>query len=58
MSGKKHKKHGRQTTDNRLIPAAIFISLWVLAFSLAVFFLFFTGKDSGEEGKSTELALQ
>ena len=58
MSGKKHKKHGRQTMDSRLIPAAIFISLWVLAFSIAVFFLFFTGKDSGEEGKSTEPALQ
>lgn len=48
MTVKKHKKQG---ADSRLKIGIILIALWVLVFSLAVFFLFFSGKNS-EEGEA------
>lgn len=57
MNGKKHKrykKHKRQGADSRLILGILLITLWVLAFSLAIYFLFFSGKDSGRDEEDTK----
>ena len=50
MTVKKYKKQG---ADSRLKIGIILIALWVLVFSLAVFFLFFSGKSSEEDEADT-----
>ena len=47
------KKHHKKTADNRRLIGGILIGLWILAFSIAVFFLFFSGKGSGEDETDT-----
>ncbi|MCI8744641.1 MAG: hypothetical protein HFI25_03050, partial [Lachnospiraceae bacterium] len=46
MSEKRHKRHRKQGINNRLVLGIGLLTLWILAFSIAVFFLFFSGKDS------------
>lgn len=58
MSGKNHKRRRSRGADKRLILAIILITLWILVFSLAVFFLFFTGKDSSDEAENMEPIIQ
>ena len=47
------KKHHKKTADNRRLIGGILIGLWILAFSIAIFFLFFSGKGSGEDETDT-----
>ena len=47
------KKHHKKTADNRRLIGGILIGLGILAFSIAVFFLFFSGKGSGEDETDT-----
>ncbi|MCI9382881.1 MAG: glycoside hydrolase family 25 [Lachnospiraceae bacterium] len=46
MSEKRHKRRRKQGINNRLVLGIGLLTLWILAFSIAVFFLFFSGKDS------------
>lgn len=55
MSRKKHKKN---RIDNRQLIGGILIGLWILAFCIAVFFLFFSGKKEEKDGTDTEAVSQ
>ncbi len=55
MSRKKHKKN---RIDNRRIIGGILIGVWILAFSIAVFYLLSSGKSGGEDAADTESASQ
>ena len=55
MSRKKHKKN---RIDNRWLIGGILIGLWILAFLIAVFFLFFSEKSNGEDETETEAVTQ
>ena len=46
MSEKRYKRRRKQGINNRLVLGIGLLTLWILAFSIAVFFLFFSGKDS------------
>ena len=55
MSRKKHKKN---RIDNRRIIGGVLIGVWILAFSIAVFYLLSSGKSGGEDAADTESASQ
>lgn len=55
MSRKKHKK---RSIDNRRLIGGILIGLWILAFCIAIFFLFFSGKKDEKDETDTEAVSQ
>lgn len=55
MSRKKHKK---RSIDNRRLIGGILIGLWILAFCIAIFFLFFSGKKEEKNETDTEAVSQ
>lgn len=55
MSRKKHKKN---RIDNRRLIGGILIGLWILAFCIAIFFLFFSGKKDKKDDVDTKAVSQ